>query len=56
VRAILHGVRPELTEAERAARREAIERLDRVRERIAAEHGVLPDSTPGIREEHESWG
>ena len=54
--AILNGMRPEPTEAERAARRQAIERLDRVRERIAAEHGVLPDSTPGIREERESWG
>lgn len=54
--AIPNGTRGELTEAEFAARREWAAKLRRAREKIAAEHGVLPDSTPGIREERDSWG
>ena len=55
--AIANGTRgEELTEAEHAARLEWAEKLRLVRERIAAEHGTLPDSTPGIREERDSWG
>ena len=50
------GALGELTEAERAARRETVEAFRRVRARIAAEHGTLPDSTPGIREERDAWG
>lgn len=50
------GAREELTEAERTARRETVEAFRRVRERIAAKHGTLPDSTPGIREERDAWG
>ena len=45
-----------LTDDERAARLEWAEKLRQVRESIAARHGILPDSTPGIREERDSWG
>lgn len=55
--AIANGTRGEaLTGAERAARLEWAAKLRQVRESIAAKDGILPDSTPGIREERDSWG
>jgi hypothetical protein len=41
--------------AERASepRRAAVERLRKLSDAIEAESGILPDSTPGIREERE---
>jgi plasmid stability protein len=52
--AIANGAPRELTEAERAVRREAIAKVDAAREHIAAKYGVLDDSTPGIRAERDA--
>lgn len=49
----LRGV---LTEAALRPRREWADRLEVLRESIRKVHGELPDSTPMIREERDSWG
>lgn len=54
--AIARGERRELTEAEREARREAIAKVDAVREHLAAKYGVMDDSMPGIRAERDARG
>lgn len=50
---VIRGV---LTDAAWRPRREWVERLSKLRESIREEHGVLPDSTPLIREERDLWG
>ena len=39
-----------------AARREWIEKLSKLHAKFEAKYGLLPDSTPGIREERDSRG
>jgi plasmid stability protein len=55
-RSVEEELRHVLTEAARAARLKAAEEFRKVREQLRAKHGVLPDSTPGIREEREARG
>jgi hypothetical protein len=45
-----------LTESALAARRELIEKLSKLHAKFEAKYGLLPDSTPGIREERDSRG
>ncbi|MFO0835814.1 MAG: hypothetical protein U0638_12645 [Phycisphaerales bacterium] len=53
VEAILRKV---ITEEAKRPKRELIERLRKHHEEFRAQYGVLPDSTPGIREERERIG
>ena len=55
-RSVEEELRHVLTEAALAARREWAEKARKLREEMRAKYGVLPDSTPGIREERDSWG
>jgi plasmid stability protein len=55
-RSVEEELRNVLTEAALAARRKAADELRTLREEMRAKYGVLPDSTPGIREERDSWG
>ena len=56
-RSVEEGPRYVLTEAALAARREWAEELRKLHAEMRAENGgPLPDSTPGIREERDSWG
>jgi plasmid stability protein len=55
-RSVEEELRHVLTEAALAARREWIERLTRFQQELGAKYGELEDSTPGIREERDSWG
>jgi plasmid stability protein len=54
-RSVEEELRHVLTEAALATRREWIEKLTRLQAGQEAKYGLLPDSTPGIREERESW-
>lgn len=40
----------------RRSRRKLMERLERYHRDFEQAHGLLPDSTPGIREERDRWG
>jgi uncharacterized membrane protein YccC len=40
-------------EEERELRRQAVQRIDRLREKLLAAHGEQPDSVPLIREDRE---
>jgi plasmid stability protein len=55
-RSVEEELRYVLTESALAVRREWAERLRRLHEEQEARYGVLDDSTPGIREERDSWG
>ena len=44
-----------ITEEAKRPKREMMAELREYHERFRAEHGVLPDSTPGIREERDRW-
>jgi plasmid stability protein len=45
-----------LTEAAWRPRREMVAELREHQEQMRAKYGVLPDSTPLIREERDRWG
>ena len=45
-----------LTESALAARRELIAKLSKLHAKFEAKYGLLPDRTPGIREERDSRG
>lgn len=48
-------LRQVLAEAASRPRRQMVEELRQLHEAIRLECGVLPDSTPGIREERDRW-
>jgi hypothetical protein len=45
-----------LAQSALTARREWIEKLSKLHAKFEAKYGLLPDSTPGIREERDSRG
>jgi plasmid stability protein len=55
-RSVEEELRRVLTEAAHAARLKAAEEFRKVREELRAKYGVMEDSTPGIREDRDSWG
>lgn len=52
VEAILRKV---ITDEAQRPKREMLASLRKYHEEFRAKHGVLPDSTPGIREERDQW-
>lgn len=44
-----------LAEAAHRPRREMVDKLRQLHEAMRLECGLLPDSTPGIREERDRW-
>jgi plasmid stability protein len=56
-RSVEEELRHVLTEHAMAVRREWAQELRQLRQKTLEENGgPLPDSTPGIREERDSWG
>jgi plasmid stability protein len=56
-RSVEEELRHVLTESALAVRREWAARLEKLRAEMRAENGgPMPDSTPGIREDRDSWG
>jgi plasmid stability protein len=55
-RSVEEELRHVLTESALAVRREWAEKLRKLHEEQVAKYGILEDSTPGIREDRDSWG